>query len=575
MKQVGRPVARLWRAARADTGGQARADRLVLGIAAAAAALLASVGLAATAAWLIARASQTPPVLSLTVAIVAVRAFGVARPVLRYLGRLLSHDATFRAIARLRTRVYELLIPLTPARLGGHHRGAVLSGLVTDTEAVNDLQLRIVEPVAVAALVSAGSVALAATLLPAAGLTLAVGCLIAALAAPLAAARTHERAGIALAPLRAELSAAVVDLLHGAPDLIAADAAQRQLADIERLDTELTRLGHRAAWASGVGAAVATLAAGASVWAAAVVGIPAVHDGRLSGVLLAVLVLLPLAVFEALTPLPDAAVLTGQVRSSATRLFGLLDEPPAVADAEQPVPFPAGPYTLDVRDVSASWTPAGRTVLRNVSLSLPPGSRVAIIGESGCGKSTLAAVLLRFLDPQPSGSVLLNGISTSAVAVEDLRRVIGYVEADAHIFGSDVRENLRLARPDASDQELVAVLRQVRLGDWYDALPAGLQTWLGDGGALISGGERRRIALARALLADQPVLVLDEPTEGLDQDTAGALIDDLLDSATGRTVVLLTHRVEDLDRVDRVYRLTDGELAPVREGLLVAVIQSG
>jgi ATP-binding cassette subfamily C protein CydCD len=184
-------------------------------------------------------------------------------------------------------------------------------------------------------------------------------------------------------------------------------------------------------------------------------------------------------------------------------------------------------------------------------------------------------VLLRFLDPQPSGSVLLNGISTSAVAVEDLRRVIGYVEADAHIFGSDVRENLRLARPDASDQELVAVLRQVRLGDWYDALPAGLQTWLGDGGALISGGERRRIALARALLADQPVLVLDEPTEGLDQDTAGALIDDLLDSATGRTVVLLTHRVEDLDRVDRVYRLTDGELAPVREGLLVAVIQSG
>ena len=297
------PTVRLWRAGRAGTG------RLLVGILAGAAALLASVGLTATAAWLIARASQAPPVLSLTVAIVAVRAFGVARPVLRYLGRLFTHDATFRAIAALRVQVFERLIPLAPARLGAHHRGTVLSGLVADTDAVQDLDLRIVEPVAVAALVSTGCVALSVAVLPAAGMTLALGLFLAAVVAPLAAASTLRRANAAVAPLRAALSAAVVDLLHGAADLIALDAAGRKLAEIDARDAELTRVARRAAWATGIGAAVATLAAGASVWAAAVVGTPAVQEGRMSGVLLAVVVLVPLAAFEALTPLPDAAVL--------------------------------------------------------------------------------------------------------------------------------------------------------------------------------------------------------------------------------------------------------------------------
>ena len=197
-----------------------------------------------------------------------------------------------------------------------------------------------------------------------------------------------------------------------------------------------------------------------------------------------------------------------------------------------------------------------------MTVSLPPGTRIAITGSSGSGKSTLAAVLLRFLDSESTHSIQLNGVDTAAVAVEELRRVIGYVESDAHIFGSDLRENLRLARPEAADRELVAALRRVRLGGWYDTLPAGLRTCLGDHGTLVSGGERRRIALARALLADQPVLVLDEPTEGLDEATAQALMADLLDSAAGRTVILLTHRSEGLDRVERVYRLVSRPAGP-------------
>ena len=546
--------------ARLVAGSRYISGRLTLGILAGALAFGAGVGLVATASWLIARASQMPPVLMLAVAVAAVRLFGIARPVLRYLGRLVSHDAAFRLVADFRVTVYERLVPLAPARLGRRHRGEVLAGLVSDVDAVGDFSLRIVEPAAVAALVSAGCVGLAAAFLPSAAAVLGVGLFAAGVVAPLMAVAAARRATAGLAPLRARLSAAVVDLLAGAPDLIACSATERMLAQIDHKDAELTRMARRAAWATGLGSGLAVLAAGASVWGSAAVATPAVHRGQLPGVALAVVVLLPLAAFEALVPLPQAAVLVTPVRSAARRLFGLLDEQPAVRVPSTPRPLPAGPYPIELRSVAARWTTTGRCVLDDLDLTLLPGDHVAITGASGSGKSTLAAVLLRFLDPEDESSVLLGGIDFRQLAAEDVRRVIGCVAADAHIFASDLRENLRLARPQATDPELVAVLHRVRLGGWYSVLPAGLATWLGEGGSLISGGERRRIALARALLADQPVLVLDEPTEGLDGPTATALMADLLRTTSGRTVVLLSNRPEGLDLVDRTYCLVDGRL---------------
>ena len=578
---VDRPITRLIEASRPVSG------RLGLGILASAAAFAAGVGLTATSAWLIARASQMPPVITLWIAIAGVRFFGIARPVFRYVGRLISHDAAFRVVADFRTRVYERLIPLTPSRLGRHHRGEVLAGLVSDVDAVQEFDLRVLEPGAVAALVSAGCVALAVAILPSAGAVLAAGLVVAGIVAPMMAAVTLRRATVSLAPVRAALSAAVVDLLRGAPDLIAVGATERKLAEIDRLDAELTRMARRAAWATGVGSGVAMLAAGASVWGSAVVAPPAVHDGRLSGVLVAVIVLLPLAAFEALVPLPQAAVLATRVRSAVRRLFGLLDETPATTEPADPLPLPEGPYTIELRRASARWTSDGERVLDGLDLTLMPGEHVAVTGMSGAGKSTLAAVMLRFLDPEDRGTVLLNGVDACDLAASEIRRVIGYVAGDAHIFASDLRENLRLAKPQAPDDELVDALYRVRLGEWYQALPAGLATPMGESGALISGGERRRIALARALLADQPILVLDEPTEGLDRLTATALIADLLDSASGRTVLMLTHRDEGLALVDRRYCLVDGRLvaadyAPLRApmdfdppSVLAAVIQRG
>ena len=227
-----------------------------------------------------------------------------------------------------------------------------------------------------------------------------------------------------------------------------------------------------------------------------------------------------------------------------------------------PRPLPGAPYPLELRGVRARWTPDGPVVLDGVDLDLPPGRRVGIVGSSGAGKSTLVAVLLRFLDIE-SGRVSLAGVDAAELDPDELRRVVGLVADDAHIFGSTLRENLRLARPQASDAELLAALRRAHLGGWYAGLPAGLDTWLGEGGSQLSGGERRRVALARALLANTPVLVLDEPTEGLDGATARALVADLLDAAAGRSVVLVTHRPEGLDLVEEIHELRQGRLWPV------------
>jgi thiol reductant ABC exporter CydC subunit len=539
--------------------GRPAAGRLALGVLLGALALAAGVGLTTTAAWLIARASQAPPVLTLTVAVVAVRFFGIARPVLRYVERLVSHDAAFRVLADLRAQVYARLVPLAPARLGGRRRGELLAGLVSDVDAVEDLHLRVREPIAVAVLVSALCVGLGTWLLPAAGAVLAVALLVAGAVGPWAAAVAARRAESALAGTRAALSAAVVDLLRGAPDLLAMNAAGRRLAEVDALDAELTAIARRSAWATGLGSGLASLAVGAAVWGSAVLGAGAVRTGALPGVALAVVVLLPLAAFEAVAPLPQAAVLVARIRQAGRRLGALLDAPPAVHDPASPRPLPAGPFDVRLHGLRARWHPDGPAVLDGLDLDLPAGRRLAVVGASGSGKSTLAAVLLRFLDVE-AGSVTLAGVDVRELAGDDLRRVVGLVADDAHVFGSTLRENLRLAHPGASDDALRAALRRVHLGDWYDGLPAGLDTWLGERGALVSGGERRRIALARALLADQAVVVLDEPTEGLDPPTAAALVADLLDATAGRSVVLITHRPEGLDRVDAVLELADGRL---------------
>ncbi|WP_433475573.1 thiol reductant ABC exporter subunit CydC [Spirillospora sp. CA-142024] len=533
--------------------------RLLLAVLFGVLALGSGVGLMATSAWLISRAAQHPPVLMLMVAIVAVRAFGLGRGVFRYVERLVGHDATFRILGDLRARVYERLERLAPGGLPAFRGGDLLNRLVADVDAVQDLFLRVLLPCTVAAVVGAASVGLAWALLPSAGVVLLLALLLAGVGAPWLSSAMARRAERQTTDLRAELTSHIVDTLQGAPELIAYGAAPEQLTKAGRLDRDFTRASGRSATTTGVGAAVSALAGGLAVWGSLAVGVPAVRSGALDGVLLAVVVLLPLAAFEVVAGLPQAAQYMERVRRSATRIFDVLDSHPPVQDPNEPTPLPASPYTLSVENLQARWTPGAPYALDGISMDLSPGRRCAIVGPSGSGKTTLTAVLLRFLEPA-GGGVSLNGVDLRALSGDDVRQVIGLCAQDAHLFDSTIGENIRLARPTATDDDIRDVLGRARLLDWVDSLPHGLDTRVGEHGARVSGGQRQRIALARTLLAEFPIVLLDEPAEHLDMATADELTADLLTATEGRTTLLVTHRLAGLDAVDEIIVLDEGRV---------------
>lgn len=513
----------------------------------------AGVGLMATSAWLISRAAQHPPVLHLMVAIVAVRAFGLGRGVLRYVERLTGHDAAFRVLGALRVRTYRRLERLAPAGLGAFRRGDLVARLVDDVESVLDVIVRVLLPIVVAAVTGAATVALIGGLLPVAGAALAAGLLVVAIGVPVLQAATARRTDARLAPLRGALTAGTVDLAHGLPDLIANGAVDDALAALDRTDRQLLAAARRSSGTTGVSAAVTALCTGLAVLAGLAAGAVAVRVGTLPGELLAVVVLTPLAVFETVGTIPAAAQHLAAARAALGRLAEIAAAADPAPDPATPAPLPAGPPTVRLEAVSAAWVP-GQTVLRDFSLTLRPGRRVALVGPSGAGKSTVAALLVRWLDPT-AGRVTLNDVDVRNLRGDDLRSVVGHLGDDAYLFDSTLEANLRIGRPDATPGELETALAAARLLDWVHTLPAGLATPVGEHGVALSGGQRRRLAVARALLADFPVLVLDEPTEHLDDATAADLIHDLLTAAGDRTVLLITHRTDILTAVDEVVTL--------------------
>ncbi|MGW2234549.1 thiol reductant ABC exporter subunit CydD [Streptomyces sp. NPDC001759] len=536
-----------------------RRSRLALALLLGALALGSAVGLMATSGWLISRASQQPPVLYLMVAVTATRAFGIGRAVFRYAERLVSHDAVLRMLADTRVAVYRRLERLAPAGLRRTRRGDLLSRLVADVDALQDYWLRWLLPAGAAVIVSAGSVGFTAWLLPEAGAALAAGLVAAGVGVPLITGAVARRAERRLAPARGELATRVTDLLSGTAELTVAGALPARTAEARRADGVLTRIASRAATATALGDGLTALVSGLTVAAAALAGAQGVADGRLSGVAMAVVVLTPLAAFEAVLGLPLAVQYRQRVRRSAERVYEVLDAPDPVREPELPRQAPATPFPLAVRGLTARHAGQDRDALAGVDLSLDQGRRIAVVGPSGSGKTTLAQVLLRFLDAG-TGSYTLAGVDAYALDGDDVRRLVGLCAQDAHLFDSSVRENLLLAKRDANESELRDALRRARLLTWADSLPDGLDTLVGEHGARLSGGQRQRLALARALLADFPVLVLDEPAEHLDLATADALTADLLAATEGRTTLLITHRLAGLEAVDEVVVLDAGRV---------------
>jgi ATP-binding cassette, subfamily C, bacterial CydC len=511
-------------------------------------------GLMATAGYLISRAAERPAILSLTVAIVGVRLFGLARPLARYLERLASHDLALRVLGRVRVRVYRRIEPLAPGQLEGYRHGDLLARMVADVDALQNLHLRAVGPPLVALLAGGVAVGVAAAFLPAAALVLAAGLVAGGVAVPALAGALGRRAGRRQAAARGELSAELVELLRAAPELVAYGAEEAALARLRRADRALVRLARRDALVGGVADGAGLVVVGATVAGVLAVAIGASADGHLDRVLIATLALLALASFEAVQPLAAAARELSATLAAGRRLLELVDRDAAVVDPATPAAPPRWPFTVALEGVRARHAPGERPALDGISLRLEPGRRVALVGASGAGKTTAVSLLLRFLDPE-AGRVTLSGRDLRAYRQEDVRRAIAVAGQDSYVFAASVRENVRLARPDAGDGEIELALRRARLWPSVARLPDGLDTPVGEDGRELSGGERQRLVLARALLADAPVLVLDEPTAHLDPATARDLVRDVFDAAGDRSVLLITHRPEGLDRVDEIIRI--------------------
>ncbi|HSZ68883.1 MAG TPA: ATP-binding cassette domain-containing protein [Solirubrobacteraceae bacterium] len=567
------------------TRGERR--RLALAVAIAVGAAAAAIALLATSGYLISRAAQRPPILMLMVAIVGVRAFGIARAALRYGERLASHDLALRQLARLRVRFYGALRPLLPGRLReGQGSGELLARFVADVDTLQDLHLRVLIPGLVAALVALGAGLAAWLALPAAGLVVLAALALASAVLPALSGALAARSGRRQAPARARLTAQLLESVDGAAELALAGRSEEHVARLRAQDAELAALGRADALAAAAATLLGGALTGAGVVALMLVAIPVVDSGALAGVLLAALVFLLLASYENVLPLPLAARRLRACATAAARLQDVCAQRAAVVDPRAPRASRGGgelrmagvrfryaevederedgrvDADADELDRAVIDGTAPRTggdhgdawVLDGVDLVLAPGERVALLGPSGAGKSTLAELLVRFYDPQ-AGLVTLDGLDVRELDQEDLRRAVLLCGQDAHLFNTTIRANLLIARPDAGEEEFWRVLRAVELDEWVAELPDALDTFVGQDGGLVSGGQRRRLALARALLSPARFLILDEPTAHLDAPLAARVMAGVRDAAGERAVLAITHDATLLEGFDRVVAL--------------------
>lgn len=523
---------------------------------------LSIVALMACSAFLIARAAEMPALMYISLVVVGVRGFALGRAFFRYLERLFSHDAAFRQLETVRVSLLERLIPLAPAGLRRSGRGNLLSTLVSDVDELQNLGLRVIQPLIISVSVAAISVIAIGFINVGAALVL-LACLVAGvLIAMFAITRVSADAERALAPRRARLLDALLDYLENLDVLVAFGADRTARARVDEADRDLTAALTRRASGAGIAAGALALFSGLAIAGTMIAAIPALQDG-LTGPWFTVLALVPLAVFEVVAMVPLALSALRQVRASAERIAdatapersaGLAPETGSLELA--PV---AGAPAIALHDLTVRWPGAQRDALRVADLRVAVGETLLIEGPSGAGKTTLAHALVRFVES--SGQYLLDGQDVHGLHPDAVRTRVGLCEQSPYLFDESIRQNLLFAREDATDAELTEVLDRVGLGSWARAR-GGLDARVGERGSLVSGGQAQRIALARALLHDFPIIVLDEPTANVENDLAAVLLDELLGAARSadRTVLVISHADVNPLLIDRRVRIQDGVL---------------
>jgi ATP-binding cassette, subfamily C, bacterial CydCD len=524
--------------------------------------LASGVALLAVSGYLIQDASLRPPILSLDVAAVAVRLFSLLRASGRYLDRLATHDAVLRLLADTRVAVYEGIEPRAPGAYDHDRSGDLMRRIGGDVEALQDVYARSLLPPAVAVLAIAIAAVIAGFVAAPIGITAILVMAAGAIVIVLAATLTARGAAGELAGLAGTLSAEITDTLQGSADLVGAGAVDRQLARVDVITTQIQRAATRLARSRAAANGLVSLAGGATVVAVVIAATAVVSAGALPAIATGILALGAMAITEPFSLLPAAVDGARTGLPSARRLVDITTRPIPVSEPVAPRDLPETSVVV-LGGISMRYGADLPAAVDNVSLRLEPGDRIGIEGPSGSGKSSLAAILVRFRDFE-AGSFTLGGIDVRELGGDDVRTRIGLVSQDAHIFATSIRENLRLARISATDEELEGAAAGAHLLEWIATLPEGWDTLVGEHGAQISGGQRRRLALARALLAGFPVLVVDEPTEALDDATASAVMRDIADACSDRALLVISHRAADMALMHEVHAMHHGLVTRIR-----------
>lgn len=521
--------------------------------------ILANIGLLALSGWFIAAmalSGLSGQLIEYFAPAAGIRALAILRTGGRYAERLITHEATLRLLAELRVWFFKHLEPLAPARLQYYRSGDLLSRIRADIDSLDNLYLRVIAPTVAGAV----TIALIFGFMTMFSLHIAVidvvGLILTGVALPLLAERLGRQSSQRTVAIRAELRSKVADAVRGLGELLVYQAAEHHAASIRHLSDRLVAAQRCQVRLSSFSAALIGLTGHLAMWLALVIAIPLVVHDHLAAPDLAMIAFFVLASFDTVATLPLAFQALGETLAAARRIFEIIDTSPAVTVPEHEAAAPQY-FDLIITDLLMRYAPDAPWALNGINLTIPQGGRLGIIGPSGAGKTSLLNVLLRFWDYQ-EGTITIGGTSLRDLSGETMRSLCAVVAQQTHLFNTSIRQNLLLAQPDADETALRMALGRADILDEILALPQGLDTIVGETGTRLSGGQARRIAIARAMLKDAPILILDEPTEGLDGSSERAVIAALTVLMEGRTTLFITHRLENLHAVDRILVLHQG-----------------